>query len=200
MLASSFENFRDTALRDFHIAPPHYMTGPGPSFAAVFYMLSIDVELFCEIDKLMMIEKGIRGGFTTVAKCYVKANNPSVPDYDGGEQSHLLYFDFNNLYGFAMCQKIPRLYYKWFNFSNDEQVLRRLEHFNDYEYTLEIDLEYPRELHDDHYDFPLAPHKMKVTNDMFSPYTKRIVDQLDTRRKRLVTTEKLVTTFLKRER
>ena len=41
--------------------------------------------------------------------------------------------------------------------------------------TLEVDLEYPRELHDLHNDdYPSAPEKMKVANDMLSPYCESI--------------------------
>ena len=39
---------------------------------------------------------------------------------------------------------------------------------------LEVDLEYPKELHNSHNDSPLAPQKMKVTKDMLSPYCEEI--------------------------
>ena len=37
-------------------------------------------------------------------------------------------------------------------------------------YFLEVDLEYPDELHELHNDFPLAPEKLTVSNDMLSKY------------------------------
>ncbi|XP_053205601.1 uncharacterized protein LOC128392015 [Panonychus citri] len=200
MLAASFENFRETSMKDFKIDPPHYMTGPGLSFAAAFRRLQIEVELFCDIDKLMMIEKGIRGGLTTVARRYVKANNPNVPGYDGGDQTHLLYLDVNNLYGYAMCSYLPYAYYAWKNFDDEEAVLRDLRFSSGYNYIYEVDLEYPSELHDEHDDFPLAPHKLKIDNEMLSPYAKRIVEKLQERGHHSVSSEKLVATFLKREK
>ena len=42
---------------------------------------------------------------------------------------------------------------------------------------LEVDLEYPEELHDLHNDYPCAPEKVKVTNDMLSDYCKNIADK-----------------------
>ena len=46
-------------------------------------------------------------------------------------------------------------------------------------YFLEVDLEYPDELHDLHNDYPLAPEKFVVTNDMLSKYCKKIADEYD---------------------
>ena len=37
-------------------------------------------------------------------------------------------------------------------------------------YFLEVDLEYPEELHELHNDFPLAPEKIAVSSDMLSNY------------------------------
>ena len=42
-----------------------------------------------------------------------------------------------------------------------------------------VDLKYPNELHDLHNDFPLAPEKRAVTNDMLSKYCKEIADEYD---------------------
>ena len=46
-------------------------------------------------------------------------------------------------------------------------------------YFLEVDLEYPDELYELHNDFPLAPEKFDVSNDMLSKYCKRIADRYE---------------------
>ena len=50
---------------------------------------------------------------------------------------------------------------------------------SDVGYLLEIDLEYPNELHELHNDYPLAPEKLVVCNDMLSTYCKNIADKYD---------------------
>ena len=42
---------------------------------------------------------------------------------------------------------------------------------------LEVDLKYPKKLHDLHNDYPLAPEKIKVTEDMLSKYSKQIANK-----------------------
>ena len=44
-------------------------------------------------------------------------------------------------------------------------------------YILEVDLEYPTELHNLHNDYPCAPEKMSITKDMLSPYCKQILEK-----------------------
>ena len=46
-------------------------------------------------------------------------------------------------------------------------------------YFLEVDLEYPNELHELHNDYPLAPEKLAVSNEMLSKYCKEIADKYE---------------------
>ena len=84
--------------------------------------------------------------------------------------SWLLYIDANNLYGYAMLQPHPTGDFQWLHDSaefqasiEDEQAFYRqfLEAYDGCA-TLEVDLEYPSELHDMHSTFPLAPEKMTI--------------------------------------
>ena len=45
-------------------------------------------------------------------------------------------------------------------------------------YILEVELEYPDELHELHNDYPLVPEKLAVSSDMLSKYCKKIADKL----------------------
>ena len=57
---------------------------------------------------LLIVEKGIRGGICSLIHRYTKANNKCMKNYDKDtESSHLEYLDANNLYGWAMSQKLP---------------------------------------------------------------------------------------------
>ena len=44
-------------------------------------------------------------------------------------------------------------------------------------YILEVDLEHPSELHDMHNDYPLAPEKLEISQNMFSKYCSDIDDE-----------------------
>ena len=57
---------------------------------------------------LLMIEKGIRGGICHTIHRYANANDKYMIYYDENKEiSYILYLDANNLYGWAMSQKLP---------------------------------------------------------------------------------------------
>ena len=63
---------------------------------------------------LLMVEKGIRGGICQAIHRYAKANNKYMKNYDKSiESSFIEYLDANNLYGWAMSQKLPVNGFKW---------------------------------------------------------------------------------------
>ena len=63
---------------------------------------------------LLMIEKGIRGEICQATQRYAKGNNEYMKNYDkNNESSYIEYLDANNLYGWAMSQKLPVKSFKW---------------------------------------------------------------------------------------
>ena len=160
LLADVMENFRKLCEKHYELDPAHFFTVPGMAWDAMLKMTGIKLELLEDVDMLLMIEKGIRGGISNAFKRYAKANNKFMKDFDPAEKSSfIVYLDANNLYGWAMSKPLPVGGFEWM----DEAELENWERFVDEEgigCILEVDLEYPVELHDFHNDFPLAPEKM----------------------------------------
>ena len=73
----------------------------------------IKLELLTDIDMLLMVEKGIRGGICHAIHQYAKANNKYIKDYNNKESSYLKYWHVNNLYDWAMSQNLPVNKFEW---------------------------------------------------------------------------------------
>ena len=85
--------------------------------------------------------------------------------YDENKEiSYILYLDANNLYGWAMSQKLSVSDFKWVkNVSKiDEDFTRNCDEDTDKGYILEVNVEYPKNLHDLHIDLPFLPGKLKI--------------------------------------
>ena len=75
LLAGVFENFREICIGIYKLDPAHYYTAPGLSWDACLKMTGIELELLTDVDMLLMIEKGIRGGVSMVSQRFSIANN-----------------------------------------------------------------------------------------------------------------------------
>ena len=111
---------------------------------------------------LLMFERGIRRGITQSVNRWAKANNP----YMGSEfksdkpTRYLQYLDANNLYGWAMSQPFPTGGFKWVDVKSGE--IRKLAKRKSKGYLLDIDVKYPRKLHDSYNDLPFMCEHMKI--------------------------------------
>ena len=167
LLADVFENFRDICLKNYGLDPVYYYTAPGLAWDAMLKMTKINLELLSDVDKLLMVENGIRGGISIISNRYGKANNKYMKDFNKKKPSkYLTYLDANNLYGAAMSEKLPVHSFKWMTTEEIENLFNNqiVQVWNKNPCILEVDLEYPEELHDLHNDYPLCPERVECKN------------------------------------
>ena len=162
LLADVFENFRGVCMENYELDPCWYYTAPGLAWDACLKKTGVQLELLSDINMLLMIEKGIHGGVSIIPTRYSTANNKCWKNFDPTQESKFIqYFDANNLYGWAMSQPLPLNNFEWMT----ENDLSNWRQFSDQEgkgCILEVDLEYPKELHNLHNDLPLAPERVVV--------------------------------------
>ena len=159
LLADIFENFRNICMNHDGLDPAWYFSVPGVSWDTALKITQVQFELLSDPDMLLMIESGIRGGFATISHRHAKANNEYMgTEFDPAEESKFIsYLDANNLYGWAMSKKLQTSGFEWMT-DNELDDWKHLSYF------LEVDLEYPEDLHNPHNDCPLAPERVKIGN------------------------------------
>ena len=155
LLADVFENFRSVCLKNYKLDPAHYYTSPGLAWDAALKMTGVELELLTDPDMVLLVERGIRGGVAMISHRYAKANNKYMGDaYDSSKPSkYITYLDANNLYGWAMSHPLPVGNFAW---------MKNLENWRNRPCILEVDLEYPEDLHDRHSEYPLAPESVQM--------------------------------------
>ena len=161
-----FENFRK-CLEVYELDPIYFVSAPGLAWKACFKRTGVKLELITDYDMLLMIEKGIRGGICQATHRYAKANNKYMKNYDkNNESSYIEYLNANNLYGWAMSQKLPEIGFKWVKQKElsklNEDVIKKYDEDCNKGYFLEVDVEYPKELLNFHKDLPFLPERKKV--------------------------------------
>ena len=144
-------------------------------------MPKVELEKISDDDIHLFIEKGMRAGISYVNKRHSKANNKYCPNYDKTKpEKHIAYIDMNNLYGRAMNEYLPYEGFKWIK--NNSEIVNKILNKSDnslYGYFLEVDLEYPENFHDSHKDYLMAPEKIKIKDELLSPYYLKIKNKYD---------------------
>ena len=168
LLADVFENFRNLCLKIYGLDPVYYYTAPGLAWDACLKMTNINLELLSDPNMLLMFEKGIRGGISIISNRYGEANNKYMGNrFNKNELSkYLMYLDANNLYGSAMSEKLPIHSFKWLSSGEMEKLFnnRVVQVWEKTPCILEVDLEYPENLHDLHNDYPFCPERVECKN------------------------------------
>ena len=75
LLADVYENFRNMCLEKYQIDSAYFASAPGLAWQACLKKTGVKLELLTDIEMLLMIEKGTRGGNCQATHRYVKANN-----------------------------------------------------------------------------------------------------------------------------
>ena len=191
LLADIFENFRDVCLENYEIDPAYYITSPSLFWDAMLKQTKVELELLSDIDMYYFFKRMIRGGISMVSTRYAKANNPYMEDLFNSEEetSYIIYLDKNNLYGYIMVDKLPYSDFKWL--TNEElDYLFNNQSKEEWEKTpcvLEVDLEYPKELHDFHNDLPCCPETIEFKNKI-----KKLIPNLNNKEKYVIHYQTLI--------
>ena len=88
-----------------------------------------------------------------------------MKNYDKNiESSYLMYLDSNNLYGWAMSQKLSVSGFKWKRDVSifDAEFIKNYDENSDKGYILDVTIDYPKNLHDLHSDLPFLSERIKI--------------------------------------
>ena len=162
LLANVYKAFRDTCLKHYKLDPAHFYTSPGLTWKACLKHTGIRLELLTNPDMLLIFERGIRDGITQAVCKYASTSNKYMGDkFNPNEDTtYLQYLDANSLYGWAMSQPLPTGGFKWVDVNPNE--ISELATRTDKGYVLEVDVSYPKELHNQHNDLPFMCERMEI--------------------------------------
>lgn len=114
-----------------------------------------------------------------ISKKFSEANHPELENYDSSKPiKNLIHLDANNLYGGVMRYPLPIGFMRWLDESeNNHFDVMKVSANSRVGYTLEVDLEFPSELHGDHNCYPLAPEHKIEQNEELSPFSQQLWEE-----------------------
>lgn len=164
LLTEVFESFRNQCIEIYDLDAAWYFSIPGLSMDAMLKMTGVEIELLCDYDMQLFFEKSIRGGVSQCNYKYKEANNKYMgSDYnEKNPDVFLTYLDCNNLYGYSMNKKHPLKNFAWLSSKEIKKIEKNILFLSDNDeigYFLEVDIDYPDNLHEIHNDFPFLSEK-----------------------------------------
>ena len=205
LLACVFEEFRQISHQTYGLDCAHHFSASnlaGDAFKRI--CKDSNVQLLSDRRHLEMVENMMRGGTASVFHSrFFKANNKECPDFNPDQPSNYGFMiDANNLYGGVMqMEKLPVRIFELIEHIEDEVIVNQILNMTEDSsigFILEVDLEYPEELHEDHQDYTLAPTKESVHQDWLSPYQTNLLEQMKNQviaRRSIGKTKKLLQTL-----
>ena len=174
LLAECIFAFRQTIMRCYGLDMAQYITLPQLAFDAMLKMTGTKIGLISDVDQLLMVEGGIRGGVSYINQRHAAA----AADPDDPVGPHVLYVDANNLYGHAQSHYLPLDGFEWVGAEEAADLdWTAQEEEQDRGYFVECDLEYPEGLFGEHASLPLAPDNVEVEASMLSPFARRAMKE-----------------------
>ncbi len=176
LLADILQEFRSVCLKHYELDPAHYVSAPQLAWDAMLKHTKVKLDLVTDPAMYEFVTAGMRGGICMISKRFARANHadlgatlhdPAKPD------KTITYIDANNLYGWAMSQDLPISQFAWLDQGKLDRLQADPKHFletipSNRGCILEVDLEYPQELHNSHNDYPLAPEKLNIQQNWLS--------------------------------
>ena len=185
LLLEVLQEFRLMVKKDFGLDCTKYISAPQLAFDAMKLTLDEPIELMSDSEMILMCEQNVRGGVSFVNERHVQLKNytkkPAGTNLDDKIQDQLLYIDVNNLYSVAQSAPLPHHGYAWCSEKDIEILTREILNINidnDVGFILEVDLEYPEELHELHASLPFLPQQELFTFDDLSPFSQKSMEIL----------------------
>ena len=128
-------------------------------------MTKIKLQLITDPDMKMFSEKGTKDETSYISNRYSKADNKYLKSYDSKQESkQIIYLDANNLYGCAMSRFLSTSGFKWIDPKKFD--LNKYTNYSSKGCVSEVDLEYLKELHELHNDYPSALDKIEIKREI----------------------------------
>ena len=109
LLADAFEIYRNMCLKMYELDTAKFLWARGLAWQTALKKAKTKLDYLTDIDKLLMVQKGIREGICRSIHVYANANNKYIKDYDKNKElSYIQYWDVNNLYGLALFQNVAK--------------------------------------------------------------------------------------------
>ena len=107
-------SFRTMTLTTYKLDPAHYFMAPSLSWDVMLKLTKVKLQLVDDPDMYLMVESGIQDGISMITTKHTVVNNPLIEDFDASNPTnYLMYLDVNNLFGWAMSQKLPQKEFEW---------------------------------------------------------------------------------------